>query len=111
MSREINTVSSARGDRTYAFGVTTTTHLKVLLAQEIFSNFLLALTERIGKVAGQTFEIGKVHGQRLRNNFLRTLSHAVLDSGLATDLVEADSLVIPPFYARGLLPHFQQDGV
>ena len=102
--RERNTASRDESFGTNAFGVQTTTSLKVLLAQELFSNFILSFTARITKVAGRTFEIEGGRGQRLRNSFLEKLSQIVLDSGLAKDIAEADLLALTPFFARGLLP-------
>jgi hypothetical protein len=93
----------------YAFAIITTTRLKLLLAQELFSKFLLALSAEIIRVGERTSKIENSRRQRLQNRRLRMLSQAVLDSGLAGDLAEADSLLIPPFYARDLLPNIYHD--
>ena len=84
------------------------TPLERLLAQEIFANFLFALTayfkelevasrDRLDSKGSSSDEL------RWSNPMITKLAQAVESSGLATS-EEAYMLVVPPFYARDLLP-------
>lgn len=82
--------------------------LERLLAQEIFANFLFALTAyfkelKFASKARLDFEGPSSDELRWSNPMITKLAQAVESSGLAT-YEEAYMLVVPPFYARDLLP-------
>jgi hypothetical protein len=88
--------------------VTSTTTLERLCAQELFANFFFALTayfRKLHKASRARLEFEGSSGDELRwsNPVITKLAQAVESSGLAT-FEESYMLVVPPFYARDLLP-------
>ena len=85
-------------------------------AQEILSLFVLGVAARVQRVVGTTSYLGPAREALVEdedrndapvewiNSTFDELSREVLESGLAEDLAEARTLIIPAFNHYGLLP-------
>lgn len=92
-------------------------------AQEILSLFLLTIASMIEKVGGVTTRLPEprpaaMPGRDLTlaprtmvNSVFRELAQEIVDAGMAHDLTEAYTLVIPAFNHYGLLPTRADDEI
>jgi hypothetical protein len=74
------------------------------MAQEIFLNFLVALTEEIQTLQGYTQRVYTDNRDQWQNSTLVSLMATLLASGLVLDIFEAQYLITSPFLKAGLLP-------
>jgi hypothetical protein len=78
-----------------------------MMAAEIFSNFLEAITRYVLEAKGTTVEAnpGSLWDKtRWRNGVLASISEAAVSSEFVKSLEEVNQLVIPPFTANVILP-------
>ncbi|KAK5657397.1 hypothetical protein OQA88_2967 [Cercophora sp. LCS_1] len=86
-------------------------------AQEILSSFMLAIFENIQRVGGITARLpisdeqSKLYRENrtetfraMENSVFRKLAQDIVDAGMARDLTDAYTLVIPAFAHHKLLP-------
>ena len=84
-------------------------------AQEILSVFILKIVSTVKQVHGKTTRIQsivpKIRGphrartpRRFENSLFLDLASEIVDVGVAHDIIEAHTLIIPAFARYGLLP-------
>ena len=85
-------------------------------AQEILSLFILSIAAKVKSVGGETVYQDHAHDENRRprdatrvarsveNSVFLELAREVVDAGLAHDITEAYTLIIPAFAHYGLLP-------
>jgi hypothetical protein len=84
-------------------------------AQEILSLFILSIAAKVKSVGGETVYQDQAHEERrprdatrvarsVENLVFLELAREVADAGLAHDITEAYTLIIPAFARYGLLP-------
>ncbi|KAF2279077.1 uncharacterized protein EI97DRAFT_431291 [Westerdykella ornata] len=95
--------------------------MPVQCALELFSGFLESIASQITQIGGDTYDFSsefaqtsepknrrdiryRYPGKLMANTVLLSISQSLVDAGIVDCIEEANTVVIPPFARRGLLP-------
>jgi hypothetical protein len=80
-------------------------------AQEILSLFILSVASKVKRVGGTTtyseaplMAVNQTKPRKWTNSVFQELAEGIVETGLAHDMTEAYTLVIPAFHRYELLP-------